>query len=159
VQYAELSRLFRVFAQGLGMPWTDAVERSEAVPNRALGCSHEEYVARLRRIFAETRRTLKPTGRMLLTFHDNQVTAWQAVADALRGARWHIVSVAVVHSENEKDFAKRVTAAGELNNNSAKNVLAMAAAVATYVNGSPDQLARLYPQQARRRKLKKLTIE
>lgn len=182
VQYAELSRLFRVFAQGLGMPWTDAVERSEAVPNRALGCSHEEYVARLRRIFVETRRTLKPTGRMLLTFHDNQVAAWQAVADALRGARWHIVSVAVVHSENEKDFAKantnaitvdavfecvragrtrpkRVTAAGELNNNSAKNVLAMAAAVAGYVNGSPVRLARLYPQQARRRKLKKLTIE
>ncbi|MDI1336128.1 MAG: DNA methyltransferase [Lacunisphaera sp.] len=182
VQYAELSRLFRVFAKGLGLPWTDAVERKEAVPNRALGCSHEEYIARLRGIFAETRRTLKPAGRMLLTFHDNKVAAWQAVADALRGARWHVVSVAVVHSENEKDFAKvntnaitvdavfecvragrqpprRIATAGELNNNSARNVLAMGAAVAAYTNSRSADLGRLYRDRARRRGIKKLTID
>lgn len=181
VQYAELSRLFRIFARGLGMPWNDAVERSEAVPNRALGCSHEEYVARLRRIFAETHRTLKAKGRMLLTFHDNQIVAWQAVAEALREARWQIISVAVVHSENEKDFAKansnaitvdavfecvranrkpprRVSAAGQLNNNSARNVLAMAAAVAAYTNSRADDLGRLYRIRAQRRGIKRLTI-
>jgi adenine-specific DNA methylase len=182
VQYAELSRLFRVFARGLGLPWTDAVERSEAVPNMALGCSHEEYVSRLWRIFAETRRTLKPTGRMLLTFHDNKVAAWKAVADALRRARWHIVSVAVVHSENEKDFAKsnsnaitvdavfeciragrtppkRVGRAGRLNNNSARNVLAMGVAVAAYTNSSGDDLGVLFRDRARRLGLGKVTID
>lgn len=182
VQYAELSRLFRVFAQSLGLKWTNRVEATEAVPNRRLGCSHEEYVERLQGIFAETHRTLKRHGRMLITFHDNKVVAWQAVADALRRSGWHVVSVAVVHSENEKDFAKsttkaitvdavfecirarrkkprRVPATGALNNNSARNILAMAAAVASYVNGSLLPVARLYPQQARRKKLKTMTIE
>jgi putative DNA methylase len=181
VQYAELSRLFRVFARGLGLKWTNTVEKHEAVPNRALGCSHDEYVSRLRRIFAETRRTLKPNGRMLLTFHDNKVAAWQAVAEALRGARWQVVSVAVVHSENEKDFAKantnaitvdavfeciranprppsRVTTAGVLNNNSARNVLAMSVAVAAMVNLGGTDLRRIYLDRARRRGIKKTSI-
>jgi adenine-specific DNA methylase len=180
VQYAELSRLFRVFAGALGMTWDNQVEANEAVPNRYLGCTHEEYVSRLVAIFAETRRTLKPGGRMLLTFHDSKVLAWQAIADSLRTSGWTVISVAVVHSENEKDFAKsqknaiavdavfecvhkrasprRVVTAGALNNNSARNVLAMGAAVAAYVNGSESQLKLLYADQAQRRGIKKLTI-
>ncbi|ACB74470.1 DNA methyltransferase [Opitutus terrae] len=180
IQYAELSRLFRVFAQALGLNWDDRVENDEAVPNRHLGCSHEQYVTRLTAIFAETRRTLKRSGRMLLTFHDSKILAWQAIGDALRDSAWKVVSVAVVHSENEKDFAKneknaiavdavfecvprqikpaRVATAGALTNNSAKNVLAIGAAVAAYVNGSAPHLKPLYMDQARRRGIKKLTL-
>lgn len=180
VQYAELSRVFRVFAQSLGLKWDNQVEADEAVPNRHLGCTHDDYVARLQGIFGETKRTLKPGGRMLLTFHDSKVLAWQAVGDALRKSGWQVISVAVVHSENEKDFAKneknaiavdavfecmragkqrKVVTAGALNNNSTKNVLAMGAAVAAYVNGSEPQLSLLYYDQARRRGIKQLTIK
>jgi len=179
VQYAELSRVFRVFAKSLGLKWDNQVEAEEAVPNRHLGCTNDEYVARLHGIFIETKRTLKPRGRMLLTFHDSKVLAWQAVGDALRKSGWQVISVAVVHSENEKDFAKndknaiavdavfecvragkkrKVVTAGALNNNSARNVLAMGAAVAAYVNSSAPELSLLYFDQARRRGIKRLTI-
>ena len=117
---------------------------------------------------------------MLLTFHDSKVLAWQAVGEALRKSGWQIVSVAVVHSENEKDFAKidkkaiavdavfecmhagrrrKVVARGALNNNSARNVLAMAGAVAAYVNGAVRPLSWLYSNRARRLGVKKLTID
>ena len=179
VQYAELSRLFRVFAHSLGLDWDNQVEAEEAVPNRHLGCTHEEYVTRLTAIFAETQRTLKPGGRMLLTFHDSKIMAWQAIGDALKKSHWQVLSVAVVHSENEKDFAKnekntitvdavfecvrlgqkrRVVTAGALSNNSAKNVLAMGAAVAAYVNGAEQQLSYLYLNQIRQQGIKKISI-
>jgi putative DNA methylase len=178
IQYAELSRLFRTFSAGLGLVWSGDPEKGEAVASRTLGCTHEEYIRRLESIFRETRRTLKPNGRMLLTFHHTRTKAWEAVAQSLRNANWRIVSVAVVHSENEKDFAKYernviavdavfecmrscdvsqqriVTALGPKNEVS-RNVLAMGHSVATYVNGSSSPLQVLYFRQIKRRGIKK----
>lgn len=177
IQYAELSRLFRAFSGGLGLVWPVDFEKDEAVESRTLGCSHDEYIRRLESIFKETRRTLKPNGRMLLTFHHKLTKAWEAVAQSLRNADWRIVSVAVVHSENEKDFAKhkknviavdavfecvrssdvfkqRITTALGPKNVTARNVLAMAHSVASYVNGSSLPLRVLYSRQIKRRGIK-----
>lgn len=182
VKYAELSRLFRNFAAALGLSWSDEVEQTEAVLNHKMGCTHEEYVSRLTRIFSETCRTVKPTGRMLLTFHSNQIRAWEAVGDSLKNASWAIVSVAVVHSENEKDHSKngkqsitcdavlecipkfvqkrlRVLARSGVENQSARNVLSMAAAVARYVNTQENNLKALYFRQAKKNGVKRITIK
>jgi len=181
IQYAELSRLFRSFAAGLGLPWSNDAESGEAVTSRSLGCTHDEYVRRLDGIFKETARTLKPSGRMLLTFHHGETKAWEAVAESLRKAKWRILSVAVVHSENEKDFAKNkrkaitVDAVFECARRKyaprnrvvtvlgpktviARNVLAMGAAVASSVNGSASPLRLLYLDQVKRRRIRKVLI-
>ena len=182
IQYAELSRLFRAFGSGLGFTWSNAVEKREAVTSRSLDCSHEEYVLRLTQIFGETNRTLKSSGRMLLTFHHSQTKAWEAMAQALRKSKFQIISVAVVHSENEKDFSKnnkkaitadavfeclrktrskKIKALAVLGPKTviARNVLAMGSAVAAYVNGSTDSLSSLYLKQVKRRRLSKPLFE
>src|SRR5271170_4354038 len=116
---------------------------------------------------------------MLLTFHHTQTKAWEAMAQALRDSRFRIVSVAVVHSENEKDFSKNnkkaitVDAVFECTPKAAakrekalavqgpktliaRNVLAMGAAVADYVNGNSDSLSLLYLKQVKRRRIRKV---
>lgn len=181
VQYAELSRLFRTFAEGLGLDWKNNCERREAVASRTLGCTHTGYIRRLEGVFRETARTLKPTGRMLLTFHHGRVKAWEAMARSLRAAKWRIVSVAVVHSENEKDFAKneknamtvdavfecvrstespiRIATALGSKNQLSRNVLAMGCAVAAFVNNAGPSLQSLYLDQIRRRRIRKILIQ
>jgi hypothetical protein len=43
---------------------------------------------------------------MLLTFHHRRLIAWKAITEILQVSGWNVLSLAVVHSENEKDFAK-----------------------------------------------------
>lgn len=109
VQYAELASLFLAWARGIGL-LAESVEvdaRAEAVANTARGSSVEDYRRRLTAIFRESRRTLKPNGRVLLTFHNSDVRAWWALARALRTAGLEIAGLAVSAAENETDHSKR----------------------------------------------------
>lgn len=104
------------------------------------------------------------------------------MAQALRDSKFRIVSVAVVHSENEKDFSKnnkmaitadavfecipkkvakqtRALAVLGPKTSIGRNVLAMGAAVAVYVNGKSNSLNVLYLKQIKRRKIRKALIE
>lgn len=109
VQYTELAAIFLAWAHATGLiPIDVRVDaRREAVPNRIRGTDADDYERLLTRIFRETRRVLRPTGAMVLTFHNTKLPAWIALARALRAADFSVRALAVVRSENETDHAKR----------------------------------------------------
>jgi adenine-specific DNA methylase len=109
VQYAELASLFLAWGQATGLvPKALKLDlRHEAVPNRSRGTSADDYERLLCRILQEARRTLRARGRLVLTFHNSDLRAWAALATALARAGFHVSALAVAHSENERDHAKR----------------------------------------------------
>lgn len=109
VQYAELAGVFLAWARASKL-LPDSAEldlRTEAVANSARGVGADEYRDLLRAILTETRRTLKPHGRVILTYHNTDLRAWWALGSALRDSGLHIRALAVAHAENERDHAKR----------------------------------------------------
>jgi SAM-dependent methyltransferase len=109
VQYAELASLFLAWAQATDLiPASVHVDlRSEAVPNTLRGTDTARYCRLLSAVFSESRRTLKPGGHLVLTFHNTTGRAWWALARALGGAGFFVAALAVAHAENETDHAKR----------------------------------------------------
>jgi adenine-specific DNA methylase len=182
VQYAELSRLFRVFMRAIGTTFSDQAEHNEAVPNAILRCTHDQYIKRLVAVFKETARTLRPRGRMLLTFHHRRLIAWCALAKVLKMSGWRIVSLAVVHSENEKDFAKnkknaitsdlviecvkkqqarrcRVKVCRVASDKWSQNLVAIGLSLAGVINGSDSDLRERFVIEAQERRLTRLLID
>ena len=106
VQYGELSRLFHVWLSAY-KPITQADEHAEAVPNRSRGTNVEFYERVIASCLAESRRTLARRGRMVLTFHNTKLVAWQALAGALHRSGFEVRALAVVHAENGTDLCKR----------------------------------------------------
>lgn len=109
VQYAELAGVFFAWARASKL-LPDSAEldlSSEAVANSERGTGAEEYRDLLSGILTETRRTLKPDGRIILTYHNTDLRAWWALGSALRQSNLHIHALAVTHAENERDHAKR----------------------------------------------------
>lgn len=108
VQYGELAQGFLVFGAACGLPVSLRWQRNrEAVPNATLGRGGKSYRELLQGIMRETSRTLKPSGRLLLTFHDKELFPWECLADALKAADLRVIGLGIVHSENETDHAKR----------------------------------------------------
>jgi putative DNA methylase len=109
VQYAELGSLFLTWAQATGLIASSVQVdfRAEAVPNSIRGTGTERYCELLTGVLVETRRTLKPGGRVVLTFHNTAGRAWWALARALGRAGLYVSALAVAHAENETDHAKR----------------------------------------------------
>lgn len=109
VQYAELGALFLVWAQATGLVGKSVhVDlRSEVVANSVRGAATGRYCLLLSAVMRETKRTLKPDGRMVLTFHNTDGQAWWALARALGRAGFFVAAIAVAHAENETDHAKR----------------------------------------------------
>lgn len=109
VQYGELASIFVAWGHATGL----ISERirvdlaHEAVPNQVRGTDASDYERLLSGIFRETRRVLRPTGVMVLTFHSTELRAWMVLARVLDGAGFAVRALAVVHSENERDHAKR----------------------------------------------------
>ncbi len=109
VQYGELSGLFLVWARivtGRKRYWKPNLHL-EAVPNevRRAGARHYERI--LLSILRETARTMRPSGRLLLTYHSTDFRGWVALGRALHDSSLRILALAVAHSENEKDHTKR----------------------------------------------------
>jgi adenine-specific DNA methylase len=104
VQYSELSLLFRSWA-GLSMRSLEG----EASVNQAvaLNTGADAYMALLARIFRECRRVLRRDGRLVFSYANRDPLAWVALFRALEEAGFRALGYAVVHSENETDYAKR----------------------------------------------------
>ena len=100
IQYTELSSLLRVWA---GLP-SGPIEGS--VVARGLGES-QQYEDLLHSVFAECRRVLRSGAHMILTFANRELSAWLALIKALDRAGFRGCGFAVVHGENETDFAKQ----------------------------------------------------
>jgi putative DNA methylase len=109
VQYAELGSMFLVWARAVGLVGNSIKVdfRSEAVLNEMRGSDVERYCDRLAAVLREARRTLRPRGRMVLTYHNTDGRAWWALSRALGRAGFWVAALAVVHTENETDHSKR----------------------------------------------------
>lgn len=106
VQYGELARLFHVWLS-IYSPLTAPDESLEAVPNAVRGVSAAEYETTVAECLAESRRTLRVGGRLILTFHNKKLAAWRALAGALQRAGFVVHALAVVRAENGNDHCKR----------------------------------------------------
>ncbi len=109
VQYAELASLFLVWARAVDLaPNSVSVDlASEAVANTSRGTGVAEYRSILEKIFREAGRTLKPHGRLILTYHNTDIRAWWALARALHDAGFAVCGLAVAEAENSADHPKR----------------------------------------------------
>jgi putative DNA methylase len=109
VQYAELASLLLAWARAVGLsPDSVSVDlAAEAVANSSRGAGVPEYKLLLMGIFREAVRTLKPRGRLVLTYHNTDIRAWWALASALHEAGLSVRAVAVAEAENGTDHAKR----------------------------------------------------
>ncbi len=106
VQYGELSRLFH-FWLSLYKKLPNFDEREESVPNRVRGNGSDFYVRSIASCLEESKRTLAPGGRLILTFHNKKMPAWLALCASLIRAGFIVRAVAVTHAENDADHGKR----------------------------------------------------
>ena len=118
VMYAELSDFFYVWLKrsvgDLYPGWFDSelVDKdAEAVANPArfegakAGQAREmatrDYLLKMRRVFREMRRVVKPTGSMTVMFTHRETDMWNALGLALLETGWEIGSSWPVHTESE----------------------------------------------------------
>ncbi len=118
VMYAELSDFFYVWLKrsvgDLYPGWFDSelVDKdAEAVANPARfegargGKSKElatrDYLMKMRRVFREMRRVVKPNGSMTVMFTHRETEMWNALGLALLETGWEIGSSWPVHTESE----------------------------------------------------------
>ena len=118
VMYAELSDFFYVWLKrtvgDLYPGWfdTELVDKdAEAVANPArfegakAGQAREmatrDYLLKMRRVFREMRRVVKPTGSMTVMFTHRETDMWNALGLALLETGWEIGSSWPVHTESE----------------------------------------------------------
>ena len=118
VMYAELSDFFYVWLKrsvgDIYPDWFDAelVDKdSEAVANparftearggKAAELATRDYLLKMRRVFREMRRVVKPGGSMTVMFTHRETDMWNALGLALLETGWEIGSSWPVHTESE----------------------------------------------------------
>ena len=103
VQYSELSLPLRAWAE-LDL----APLEGEAVVNVTTGQNDgNDYAALLTRIFTESTRVLRADGHLIFSFANRSAAAWTDLFSALDDSGLRAVGCEIVHSENERDQAKR----------------------------------------------------
>ncbi len=108
VQYGELARVFHAFlAIYKGEETEEPRELDEATPNAVRGGDTQRYENLIAGCLAESRRVLAEDGRLVLTFHNNDLSAWEALSNALSRAGFAVAGLAVVEAENASDHGKR----------------------------------------------------
>lgn len=106
VQYGELARLFHFWlSQYRPVPAYD--ERLEASPNVVSGIGAEDYARTITQCLKESCRTLKTGGRVILTFHNRKIPAWEGLCHAVIESGLAIQALAIVRAENAADHTKR----------------------------------------------------
>lgn len=106
VQYGELARLFHVWLSVAGGTYP-VKEFDEVVPNKHRNRDTDWYRDTVTDCLREGRRTLTKNGRLILTYHNNDLKAWQALGQALSQAGFEIMALAVACAENPTDHSKR----------------------------------------------------
>jgi putative DNA methylase len=106
VQYGELARLFHAWFAVAG-DTLPVQESEEVVPNKHRGRDTAWYRDTVADCLREGRRTLSKQGRLILTYHNNDLKAWLALGQALSLAGFRVVALAVAAAENPVDHSKR----------------------------------------------------
>jgi putative DNA methylase len=108
VQYGELARVFHAFlATYKGDEAEEPREVDEATPNAVRGGDTQRYEDVIAGCLAESRRVLCENGWLVLTFHNNDLSAWEALGNAISRAGFAVAGLAVVEAENASDHGKR----------------------------------------------------
>lgn len=100
IQYSNLAAFFRVWLQRIipnEINWTYD-EAESAVANSIVDPTH--YCDVLSAIFSECGRVLKPSGRMVFTYHHWDPDAWADLTIALKRAGFFLINSYVVLSEH-----------------------------------------------------------
>jgi len=105
VQYGELARLFHFWLRRY-RPLPDIDEGEEAVPNRARN-GRGGYAEILERCFLECRRVLRPGGRLVFTFRNRELRAWQTLCVALGRAGFRIHAIVVLRTDELRDPTRK----------------------------------------------------
>jgi adenine-specific DNA methylase len=182
VQYGELARLFHAWMAYAGLCEKAADERKEATPNTSRGISTRHYEKKVAACLLESRRTLASSGRLVLTFHNKDLAAWEALAGALLRAKFDVVGLATVAAENSADHSKRgkqsflsdlviecrargyrrrpwrFTVSGRVRGSERKNLQAIGLALAERVNSDGGELETLFKKHLKHLKAKPALI-
>ena len=105
VQYGELARLFHFWLRRY-RELPDIDEEEEAVPNRARN-GRKGYARILERCLLECRRVLHPGGRLVFTFRNRKLQAWQALCNALNRAGFRIHAMATLRTDELRDPTRK----------------------------------------------------
>ena len=100
IQYTELSALFRAWG---GLP-TRPTPGSVVVHGPGANVIYEDL---LYGVFQECHRIMRPGGHMIMSFANRESSAWESLIGALDRCGFVGCGVAVVHGENESDYAKQ----------------------------------------------------
>lgn len=109
VQYSELADFFYVwlraalreaYSELLAPEETPKVE--ELVENISRGHSEDDFHRGLREVFAECHRVLKPSGRLVFTFHHSRRSQWEQLHRVILGAGFELVASYPVASEGTR---------------------------------------------------------
>jgi len=106
IQYGELARLFHFWMSFYQKPLSIR-EKQEASSNRFQGRDTESYMELLTRCFQECHRVLQPEGRLVFTFRNRKLAAWQALCVALDRAGFHIHALATVQTDETWDPTRK----------------------------------------------------
>jgi len=106
VQYGELARVFHFWlSQYKELP--EPNESLEAVPNRIRRRDDKFYERKITECLSECNSTLSEEGKLVLTFHNQEMSAWEILCKALIRSGFYVSSLAVARAENSADFTKR----------------------------------------------------
>jgi len=182
VQYGELARLFHAWMAYAGQCEKGPDEHKEATPNASRGITTEHYEKKVAACLLESRRTLASSGRLVLTFHNKNLNAWEALAGALLHAKFDVVALATVAAENSADHSKRgkqsflsdlviecrararrrrswpLEVSGPVEGTERKNLQAIGLALAERVNSAEGDLETLFKNHLKRLKAKRTLI-
>jgi adenine-specific DNA methylase len=158
------------------------LESDEAVPNSVRGATTEHYQDKVAACLSESRRALAASGRLVLTFHNKNMTAWKALSQALFRASFDVVALAAVAAENDSDHSKRgkeslfadlviecrpkgkrrrswdMTVQGVTNSPERKNLEAIGLALAECVNRGEGDIEALFDNHVRRLQVDRVLI-
>ncbi len=95
IAYSELSHFYLPWLRMLGVVQSlsdDFLTETLATNSRSPE-NHRRFQSQLSQCFAEARRVLKPSGRLLFTFQHKTAGAWEALAVALATSRFQVLDV------------------------------------------------------------------
>lgn len=98
VHYSELADFFFAWQQLSHSPFVGqrlTTRHAEEVQDT----SAEQFAAKLRAVFAECRRVLRPDGLLVFTYHHSRMDGWTSLADAVVGAGFSLINCHPVRSE------------------------------------------------------------
>lgn len=98
VHYSELADFFHVWEMLHPRGFVDK-RPSTRDPREVQDGDADSFSSKLRAVFSECRRVLKPGGLLVFTYHHSRAEGWSSLADAVYGAGFSIVNAHPVRSE------------------------------------------------------------